>query len=144
MTPDIDKLVAVVDELDPHILTSKDISEIKTWGADKVGLILVDMVAQKILFATPGAEAIFGYMPDEMIGLDLIQLVPDEFKSVHPHYVEDFNENPTDKSMGRRDRPLRGKRRDGRTFSVEIGLFPRKFRNMRLCLANVVRLSKEV
>src|SRR5690349_21657850 len=128
MSDDLDKLVAVVDELDPSTLTAKDIADIKAWGADRVGFVLVDMNSQKVLFATPGAEAIFGYMPDEMTGLDLLDLVPDEFKDVHPQHVSTFNQNPTPRSMGRRDKPLRGKQRDGRTFSVEIGLFPRKFR----------------
>lgn len=143
MSDELDELIKVVDELDPSTLTAKDITDIKAWGADRVGFVLVDMETQKVLFATPGAEAIFGYMPDEMVGLNLINLVPDEFKDAHPRHVDSFNANPTPRSMGRRDKPLRGKQRDGRTFSVEIGLFPRKFRNMRLCLANVVRLSKE-
>lgn len=143
MNDELEALVKVVDGLDPGVLSSKDVAEITAWGADRVGFVLVDMISQKVLFATPGAEAIFGYMPDEMIGMDLIDLVPDDFKSIHPQHVESFNSNPTPRSMGRRDKPLRGKQRDGKTFSVEIGLFPRKFRNMRLCLANVVRLSKE-
>jgi hypothetical protein len=46
--------------------------------------------------------------------------------------------------MGKRDSTLYGKERDGATFPVEIGLFPRQFRKRKLCLANVVRLSKEV
>ncbi len=144
MSEELDNLVRVVDELDPSALTAKDIADIKAWGADRVGFVLVNMDSQNVLFATPGAEAIFGYMPDEMVGLSLIELVPDEFKDVHPQHVANFNQDPIPRSMGRRDRPLRGKQRDGRTFSVEIGLFPRKFRNLRLCLANVVRLSKEI
>src|ERR1043165_4387528 len=144
MNDELDNLVRVVEELDPSTLTPKDIADIKAWGADRVGFVLVDMDSQKVLFATPGAEAIFGYMPDEMVGLDLLDLVPDEFKDVHPQHVSNFNQDPIPRSMGRRDRPLRGKQRDGKTFSVELGLFPRKFRNMRLCLANVVRLSKEI
>lgn len=143
MNDELDELIKVVDQLDPSTLTAKDITDIKAWGADRVGFVLVDMDSQKVLVATPGAEAIFGYMPDEMVGLNLVELVPDEFKTVHPQHVEGFNANPVDRSMGRRDKPLRGRQRDGKTFSVEIGLFPRKFRNMRLCLANVVRLSKE-
>jgi PAS domain S-box-containing protein len=139
----MDALIKVVDELDPFTLTESDITEIKKWGADRVGFVLVDMKSQKILFATPGAENIFGYMPDEMTGLDLVQLVPEEFQSIHPTHVEGFNENPIPRSMGRRDRPLSGKQRDGKTFPVEIGLFPRKFKSLRVCLANVVRLEKE-
>lgn len=140
----VEELAAVVDQIDPNTLTLADIADIKAWGADKIGFVLVDMQTQKILFATQGAEEIFGFMRDEMIGLDLVQIVPDEYKEVHPQHVSGFNDSPRARSMGKTDRPLFGKERDGATFPVEIGLFPRKFKNRRLCLANIVRLSKEV
>ena len=142
--PEIDDLINVVDQIDPTVLTAADKAEIKAWGADKVGFVAVNMDTQKILFATSGAEVVFGYMPDEMVGLDLLALVPDEFKAVHPAHVAGFNASPTPRSMGKRDKPLRGRERDGKTFEVEIGLFPRQFKSLRICLANVVRLAKEV
>lgn len=144
MTDELDELAKVVDEIDPNVLTAKDIAEIKAWGADRVGFVLVNMDTQKVLFATPGAEVIFGYMPDEMVGLDLTDLVAEAFKEVHPHHVGGFNKAPAMRSMGRRDRPLSGRQRDGDEFPVEIGLYPRQFGKLRLCLANVVRLSKEI
>lgn len=143
MNNELDELVKVVDKLDPNTLTSSEIADIKAWGADKVGLILADMDTQKILFATQGAEIIFGYMPDEMTNRNLVDLVAEEFKMIHPSHVAKFNENPTPRQMGRRDRPLRGRERNGKEFPVEIGLYPRKFKTLRVCLANVVRLSKE-
>jgi PAS domain S-box-containing protein len=143
-TPDLDKLVAVVDELDPHTLTEKDIADIKAWGADQVGFVLVDVDSQKIVYATPGAEKIFGYVTDEMVNLDLITLVPEDFRHSHVQHVEGFGKAMQTRSMGRRDTILYGRERDGKTFPVEIGLFPRQFRKRKLVLANVVRLSKEI
>jgi PAS domain S-box-containing protein len=142
MNNSLDKLVKVIDDVDPNTLTRTDVDEIKTWGADKLALILVDMVSQKILHATEGAEKMFGYMTDEMISLDLIRLVPDEFKDVHPTHVDGFNAAPVERAMGKRDRPLSGRRRDGTEFPVEIGLFPRMWGRRRLCLANLVSLAK--
>jgi PAS domain S-box-containing protein len=101
------------------------------------------METQRILHATPGAEEVFGYMRDELIGQELTVLVPDAYKDVHPTHVTGFNGDPKDRSMGKRDRPLYGRQRDGREFPAEIGLFPRVWKNKRLCLANVVRLEKE-
>ena len=144
MTEPIDKLAAVVDQIDPATLTPKDIAEIKAWGADKVGFILVDMDTQKILFATSGAEEIFKYMPDEMVGLDLTAIVADEYQESHPKHVEGFNRSPRSRSMGKSQSPLFGRERDGKEFPVEIGLFPRQFKGLRVCLANVVRLDKQV
>lgn len=144
MTEPLDELTKVVEQLDPLTLTGKDLDELKLWGADNVGMVFVDLDTQKVVFATSGAEKIFGYMQDEMSGMDLIELVPDSFRSAHPQHVEGFNSHPFPRSMGKRDATLYGKERDGKTFPVEIGLFPRKFKSRRICLANVVRLSKEV
>jgi PAS domain S-box-containing protein len=140
---ELDKLVAVVDEIDPSVLTQSDIDAIKIWGADKAGFVLVDIETQKVIYATPGAEAIFGYVTDEMAGLDLIELVPENYRHGHVGYVQSFGQAMQTRSMGRRDTVLYGRERSGQTFPVEIGLFPRVFRKRKLCLANVVRLSKE-
>lgn len=140
---DIDDLTKAVDKLDPATLTASEIADLKAWGADKAAFIIVNLSTQVILFATQGAEEVFKYMPGEMNGMPLLELVPEEFKSIHPSHVEGFNADPMPRSMGKRDRPLRGRERNGTTFEVEIGLYPRKFKSLRICLANVVRLAKE-
>lgn len=144
MTTELDKLVAVVDEIDPTVLTGSDIADIMKWGADQVGFVLVDAQTQKVVHATPGAERLFGYITDEMIGKDLTDLVPEDLRGAHVKHVEEFEKSMVTRSMGRRDTTLYGRERDGKTFPVEISLFPRQFRKRRLVLANVVRLSKEV
>jgi PAS domain S-box-containing protein len=144
MNPDIDRLVAVVDELDPHILTAKDVTDLKTWAADRAGFVVVDIEDQSILYATEGAEKIFGYVTDEMVGKPLLDLVPDEFKRVHEGHVEGFGKAMQQRAMGRRDKLLYGKERDGEIFPVEISLYPRTFKGRSICIANVVRLSKEI
>lgn len=141
---ELENLIKAVDQIDPFTLTDKDIAEIKAWGADKVGFVLVHIKTQSIVYATEGAEKIFGYVTDEMVGLNLVALVPDEFQDVHPQHVEGFGKAMQIRSMGRRDKPLLGRERDGGTFPVEIGLFPRRFKGQDYCLANVVRLTKEV
>lgn len=142
--PQLDKLAAVVDELDPNTLSRRDIEEIKAWGADRIAFVLVDVDEQKIVYATEGAEKAFGYVTDEMNGLSLSELVPEAFRANHDHYVEDFGQAMETRSMGKRDSALQGRERSGKTFPVEIGLFPRKFRGKKYCLANVVRLDKQL
>jgi PAS domain S-box-containing protein len=144
MTPEIDKLAAVVNELDPATLTEADIASIMRWGSDQVAFVLVDVETQKIVHATPGAERLFGYVTDEMVGRDLVDLVPEELRANHVDHVKGFSHGMQTRSMGRRDSVLYGRERDGATFPVEISLFPRQFRKRKLVLANVVRLSKEV
>jgi len=144
MSEGLDKLVQVVDQIDPNTLTAKDIGDIKAWAADQVAFVLVDVERQVIIHATPGAERIFGYVTDEMNGLPLTELVPEGFRGSHEHHVEAFGAAMTTRSMGRRDNALQGRARDGATFPVEIGLFPRKFKGRKYCLANVVRLDKQL
>lgn len=144
MSDELDNLARVVDEIDPNVLTARDIAEIKAWGSDKVGFVLVDIKTKTILYATSGAERLFGYVTDEMNDLPLRELVPNEFQDIHDQHVEGFGQAMQDRSMGKRDTVLYGKERDGKTFPVEISLFPRKFGKRKLCLANVVRLSKEI
>lgn len=141
---ELDKLTSVIDEIDPTALSHNDIDEIKKWGADKIGLLLVDLKEQKILWATEGAERIFGYVTDQMVGLDLVEVVPDAFREVHIKHVEEFTKHMQIKSMGYRDKRLEGRERDGMLFPAEVGLFPRSFKGRDVCLANVVRLSKEI
>lgn len=143
MSHELEQLVKVVDDLDPNVLTARDTEDILKWGADKVGFVLVDN-HQKILHATSGAESIFGYVTSEMTGLDLIELVPEHLRSNHENHVNQFFESMATRSMGRRGMELLGRERNGATFPVEISLFPRKFGKRKLCLANVVRLSKEI
>lgn len=144
MSNELDELAKVVNELDPTILTSKDIADIKAWGADRAGFVLVDIDTKQIVYATPGAERIFGYVTNEMVDLPLRELVPPKDQDVHDGYVEGFGRAMQDRSMGKRDMVLYGKERDGETFPAEISLFSLKFKKRKLCLANVVRLSKEI
>src|SRR5690242_15591745 len=108
MSDQLDDLVAVVDDLDPSVLTARDIAEIKAWGADRVGFVLVDVETQKIVYATPGAESIFGYVTDEMVGLDLVALVPEAYRPAHVGHVEGFGQHMQARSMGKRDSTLYG------------------------------------
>lgn len=137
-----EKLKEVVESLgfDP---SPSELRDLKEWAADKAAFVFVDMDTQTVLYATPGAEEVFGYMPDEMRGLPLLALIPEGRKEDHTGYVEGFNHNPTDRSMGKRHSHLSGRRRDGSEFPAEIGLFPRAWKGRRICLANVVRVVKQ-
>jgi PAS domain-containing protein len=45
---------------------------------------------QKITLFNAGAEAIFGYTADEMLGKTLDQLIPERFREVHRRHVDAF------------------------------------------------------
>ena len=69
------------------------------------------------------AEAMFGYTRDELIGQRVEVLVPERQRSAHDQHRVEFHERPKIRRMGS-GLDLRGRRRDGSEFPVEISLSP--------------------
>ncbi len=68
-------------------------------------------------------EKLFGYTRQELVGQPIEMLVPDDVRARHPALRRDFHRSPRAREMGA-GLELRGRRKDGSTFSVEIGLSP--------------------
>ena len=81
---------------------------------DNEGLIR-DMNAQ--------TEALFGYKREELLGEPVERLLPPGLAGVHRHHRERFVKRPHVRPMGA-GLDLRGRRRDGTEFDVEISLSP--------------------
>ena len=76
-----------------------------------------------ILQANSQTEVMFGYTREELIGQQIEILVPDRFREQHSHHRDHFAEQPRARRMGP-GLDLRGQRRDGSEFPVEISLSP--------------------
>lgn len=77
---------------------------------------------QRVLFFNRGAENIFGYRRDELLGQPLDRLLPPEVAEVHHHHIRAFAARPeVSRSMGD---PLlvRGRRKDGSEFPAEASI----------------------
>jgi PAS domain S-box-containing protein len=86
------------------------------------GLMVAD--AEGIIrLANARCEKLFGYTRDELIGQPVEILVPDEARAHHPSLRQAFHRSPAPRDMGS-GRELRGRRKDGSVFPVEIGLSP--------------------
>ena len=84
-------------------------------------LISVDEDQQILLF-NKGAEAIFGYAADEILGQPLDVLIPERFHAVHRGHVAAFGGSATSaRRMGERQ-TLRGRRKNGEEFPIEAGI----------------------
>jgi PAS domain S-box-containing protein len=68
-------------------------------------------------------EALFAYTRDELIGQKIEALVPERQRTQHHHHREEFHASPKIRRMGS-GLDLRGLRRDGTEFPVEISLSP--------------------
>ncbi|HEY4962948.1 MAG TPA: PAS domain S-box protein, partial [Terriglobales bacterium] len=76
-----------------------------------------------ILQANSQTESMFGYAREELIGQPIEILVPESFREQHRHHRDQFVEQPKARRMGP-GLDLRGRRRDGSEFPVEISLSP--------------------
>ncbi|MDD0843796.1 response regulator [Pseudomonas sp. Gutcm_11s] len=75
-----------------------------------------------ILMTNPQLDALFGYGPGELIGASVERLVPQAARERHVGLRNGFIAHGTTRQMGTNLDDLRGVRKDGSLFSVEIGL----------------------
>ena len=77
---------------------------------------------QLITMFNRGAERIFGYQAEEMIGRPLESLLPDRFRHDHSAYITDFAVAPdTARVMAKRSE-IYGRRKDGTEFPAEASI----------------------
>src|SRR5208282_1030591 len=84
------------------------------------GLIIVDRRG-RIAEANPGAERLFGYSEEELIGQPVELLIPEQLRELHNKHVDSYFAAPRTRMMGR-GLSLAGRRKDGSEFPVEISL----------------------
>src|SRR5512133_2486629 len=84
--------------------------------------IIVVSSSQHILHFNQGASQVFGYLPEEMAGRPLAELMPARFRHSHGEQVEMFRGSPERaRRMGAR-REIYGMRKDGTEFPAEASI----------------------
>lgn len=74
-----------------------------------------------IVYANQQAELLFGYSADELLGEAIEVLVPDRVKRAHVGMRDGYVRHPETRPMGT-GRDLHARRKDGRTFPVDVSL----------------------
>ncbi|MEI9921064.1 MAG: PAS domain S-box protein [Bacteroidota bacterium] len=69
------------------------------------------------------AENLFQYRRSELLGRPVEILIPERFARIHRHHRTDFFANPKSRNIGA-GLDLRGKKKDGTEFTIEISLSP--------------------
>ncbi len=84
------------------------------------GIILSDKDG-RIVLANPTITKMFGYNPDELLGMSVEMLIPDRFSQQHKKLKTDYYDQPANREMGQ-GRDLWGKSKDGTEVPVEVSL----------------------
>jgi PAS domain S-box-containing protein len=102
-----------------EVVTDAILAGIVTISADAI--ICVDE-SQKIIFFNEGAESIFGYPADEVIGQPLEMLIPQRYRASHSSHVREFGSSEVRaRRMGERGQIL-GLRKNGEEFPAEAAI----------------------
>jgi len=106
-------------------------------------VIVIDN-SQNITVFNKGAENIFGYQADEILGKSLDILVPDSVVGVHKQNVISFIDSAdVHKDMGDR-KEIFGKRKDGREFPCGASISKIKQNDEWICTVILRDLSEEI
>lgn len=102
-------------------------------------IIMADMQTGEILHVSKFAANIFGYEAEELVGQVIEVLVMDELKLPHAHWRKDASV-PKTRLMGV-GRQIYGKRKDGSTLPVHIGLTAMQALGRQVGIAFVIDLT---
>ena len=103
----------------PDRITHDILAEIVEIAADAV--ICMDAF-QRITFFNKGAETIFGWTPEEIIGQRIEVLIPERYRANHPRHVAEFGRAGVKaRRMGER-REIAGVRKSGEEFPAEAAI----------------------
>ncbi len=94
----------------------------RTLDAAPDGIVVVDP-AGTILFVNRMIEQLFEYAPDELVGTSIDLLLPEGVRGLHAGRRAEYSEHPRTRAMGT-GLDLRGLRRSGTEFPLEISLSP--------------------
>jgi PAS domain S-box-containing protein len=104
------------------------------------GMLMINREG-RIILVNAQTEKMFDYNRGELLDQPVELLLPDRFRGDHPAYRAGFFANATARAMGG-GRELRGRRRDGSEFPVEIGLTPIMLAEGLFVLSAIVDISE--
>ena len=131
-------------------LQQSQLQETEAWYRSLIesapdGMLVVDEQGA-IVLSNRQLDAMFGYAEGELIGKNIDVLVPEAARKHHPQLRQDYTLNGSPRTMGSLNKELRGVRRDGSEFLVEVGLSrlpARQDRGICVCASVRIRSGRE-
>jgi len=84
--------------------------------------IIAVNVKQQITLFNKGAERIFGYTAEEILGQPLTLLMPDRFAQAHRHHVDQYTHDDSQTRPMSQRGAIFGRRKDGTEFPAEASI----------------------
>jgi PAS domain S-box-containing protein len=104
-----------------------------------VAMLMADE-AGTLRLANTGAERLFGYSKNELLGQSVDSLLPEGHRRGHEALRAAFNEAPAARLMGL-GRELHGRHKNGGEIPVEVGLNPLRVDGQKFLVASIVDIS---
>lgn len=123
-----------------HSLLGLDREDVEAVVVACVPYLVVEMDTGTIVMTSPLTSRAFGYVPGELVGKNIHELVPDGVRDRHREHFAGYSRNPTDRPMGTIGMRLAGRRRDGTEVPVQIGLVPWAWGGRRFVVATILPL----
>jgi PAS domain S-box-containing protein len=102
-------------------------------------LVIADADGRIVLVNTQ-TEQLFGFEREELLGEPVEKLMPERFRTLHPRRRARYHRNPGVRSVGI-GTEVRGQRKDGSQFPVEISLRPLKTEGATLVASSIRDLT---
>ena len=115
------KLVRKLDRCQAEYEKARDSYE-KVLDSTPDAMLFVN-AQNKIVMVNAQFEKVFGYSQDEVVGRDLVMLVPDRYRKDHRNKVENFFTQPKARPMGS-NLEIFAIRKGGAEFPADISLSP--------------------
>ncbi len=84
-------------------------------------IISIKAEDSSIILFSKGAEKMFGYAAEEVMGKNVNILMPEPYRSQHDTYVKKYIETGEKKAIGR-IRVVKGKRKNGEIFDIDLSV----------------------
>lgn len=105
-------------------LVNEDRNVLKEKIIDCSPCLIVDLATGLIVFASRRVNELFGYIYNQLEGMNVSALIPPEIHKRHEAHMGNYFRMPKFRNMGEHGMKLQGIKKDGTEIEVKISLEP--------------------
>ncbi|MDP2562708.1 ATP-binding protein [Psychrobium sp. 1_MG-2023] len=132
---ELNEMVAELNQSKDHYFSLLDLTA--------TAIVTIDS-QQHIVQFNKAAERMFGYYAEEIIGQPLVLLLPKDARDTHPKKVESFKKKYIEFQQLHGNKLLRGLRKNGQEFFVELDIAKLTINNDSLNMASITDITERL